>query len=205
MVKSIPAIVIALAISATASASSILSFTSSNTFSGTPPLGSVQVTLTDVTGGAAVTITSSLGPGESLDPTQTLFLGFNPTIDVTKLNFIGVANSPGFDTFGTFEGINNPGGGTHKADATGGNFKLLLDNFDPSTTIFTSGQFQTYFVAGVKSTDFLFPNNAGLLGAINVLESTSNGWVSATAIPEPSSIVTASIGLISLILFRRRK
>jgi len=203
----------------------MFNFIPTNTFSGTPPAGSLSADFTDVAGGVQLTITSSLASGENVDPGNALFLNLNPvkTGDLAFLTF-GLTANTGFSQAATVA----TGEDMFMADGDG-KYDIMF-NYTASTKAFTTGQSQTYLITTsmgtIASGDFDFlstpAGGSGPFLAATHLQNTPSGgsgsaWVSgctpgtpgcSTApplVPEPHSLGLLVVALAAFGLVRYHK
>lgn len=184
------------------------SFIPANTFSGTPPAGSLNAAFSDVSGGVQLLITSTLASGENLDPGKALYLNFNPVKDLSLLAFSLIANTSFSQESEVETGVD-----AYKADGDG-SYDIRF-TYDPGTKAFTNGQSQTYLITGtgILASDFNFLSkdeggSGPFYAAVHVQNTPTggvgSGWVSPSVttgvppVPEPIALLLLGTGFLFL-------
>lgn len=211
-----------LATSLPVSAAFQIQFSPADTFSGTPPAGSITATFTNAgVDTVSLSIVSALAPGEFVLPGDGFYFNLRPTMDPTALNFLTVTGP--VTTFST--GVN-----AFKPDGDG-KMDLNFTFSPPNLKAFEGGDTATYTLTGVglDESDFNFLSDCAQgcgtgahLSAIHVGDTPMGGegsaWVGAhvvvncpdctpnpTGIPEPGTLVLTAPFIVGMARFLRRQ
>lgn len=212
---------LALAAALPAHATFELQFSPADTFSGTPPAGSITAAFTTVgVDTVQLTITSNLAAGEFVLPSDGFYFNLDPTLNPLALTFTTVTGPS--TTLST--GVN-----AFKPDGDG-LMDINLTFSPPSLKAFETGDTATYLLsmAGLTEDDFNFLSDCGQgcgtgahLAAVHIGDTPSGGagsaWVGATGdlpppppppppppIPEPGTLYLTAPLLIGMARFLRR-
>lgn len=206
---------------ATSTTSSLsLSFGPDNSYSGKGPSGSISAEFTNVTGGVQLTITSNLGPGESLVPGQGFYFNFDPAdSDLLSGHDLQFTLQDGSD--GTQAFVRT--GEDRFMARTGGRYDIRF-RFRHWSHPFESGDVQTYLITtdngvSIDASDFAYESTptrgkkaSSWFGATHVRR---GGWVGAVdppsigppvaGVPEPATVLLLGVGLLGLCVMGRRE